>query len=306
MKNFISENYRLPHFLNDGGNYFVSTPELISDFDIAVCKSIDDPWSADEISGVKSLSVSLPPLEGGYRGSDCLVDVINSATNLVALSLPADLLPQLKRGVLKGVRYLSLVKPSRVDVCADILKKKSYYLSDQNFEDVLFFDFYLPIKCIKNFDRGFMRKLCWVGMEMGEMDKSGASLKMFDEFPDFSGFELRSIKDAELLQRVRKDVTALYLWSILPKNFNFAALAEFELIKYIWLNGFKGDFDFLSLRAMTDLEQIVITSFNGFKNLEVIQSFEKLTLVKLSRIDPMDKAWLQEYCASMGIRLDVS
>ncbi len=306
MKNFISENYRLPHFLDDGGNYFVSSPDLISDFDIAVCKSIDDPWSADEINGVKSLSVSLPPLEGGYRGSDYLVDVINNATNLVALSLPADLLPQLKCGVLEGVRYLSLTKPSRIDVYANILERKRYYLSDQNFEDVVFFDFYLPIKYIKNFDRQLMRKICWAGMEMGDMDKSGASLKMFDEFSDFSGFELRSIKNAELLQRVRKDVSALYLWSILPKNFNFTTLLEFEALKYIWLNGFKGDFDFLSLRAMTDLEQIVITSFSGFKNLEVIQSFDKLTLVKLSRIDPLDKAWLQEYCASRGIRLDVS
>lgn len=282
--NTIYKSHRLPFFCKPENSFLVTTPVFLRSDSKFQTKLIGDRWHEDEIKAARSLSISLPTEEDKYEGLESLISSINKMPNLNSLLSPADLINCFSKEILKRLEYLSIASPSKQIVFDTILNSKEFFLPDQTLQSLKSFDFFLPIKYIKNFSKNTMPNLTWCGLELEALDRAGTSFKKFEEFDNFFGFEVRSIKNEDLLDKIKKDISALYLWSITARQFKFEKLEEFKSLKYIWLNGFSGNFDFKDLSLLKNLEEITITSYSGFKNIEVLSDLRNLKSLTLSSV----------------------
>ncbi|QIL80516.1 hypothetical protein G7047_11830 [Diaphorobacter sp. HDW4A] len=306
MKNSIDVLYRWPGSDFNGGVFYVTIPRFHSKSNDYISKLLSDSWSSEEIVSVKCLSIYLPPVDGGYSDSSKIIALINEMATLESLALPADLLSGIKPKVLNKIKTLRISKPSNEMVGDEIIREKSFAIPEVLYSALNGFDFYLPIRYIKNLSPDFLGRLRWVGMDLDVLDKTLVSLKGLDKLQNFDGFEFRSIKTGDLLERLPVNIKALYLWSISVKNFNFERLKGFNGLKYLWINGYKGIFDFSWISGIEVLKELTITSFEGVRNLNELDKVEGLQLLRVSHVDDAMISSLRLVCERKSIVLDIN
>jgi hypothetical protein len=96
----------------------------------------------------------------------------------------------------------------------------------------------------------------WLHIELGEYDKSGKSLQMFQDHPALQGFSLDSVKQPDLLKNLRKDITALSLWSITTKRFEYSYLRSLNRLRYFRLRASSTPVDCALLAELPALEEL--------------------------------------------------
>jgi len=310
MTNPIHALYLRPKFGPRENAFFVTVPDFInpslpSPFFIE--KSIDEPWSDAELENAVELRISLSSSLNEYTQKDHLIRAINKTKNLRSLGVPADFVGGVNPDILKNLNSLRIWAPSSMNLFQKILETKEYSLPDIHFPKLRILEFYMPFKYFTNFHPAHFPALTWAAMELEDQDKSGASMKCFNEFKKFDGFQINSVKVPDLLSKIRTDITALYLWSIRSRKFGFDVLATFGELKHLWLHGFSGDFDFKWISSLSQLESIQITSFNAFQNIQEIYKLEKLKSIELQcskiKIKSHDLAELQKFCTAQSIEL---
>jgi hypothetical protein len=166
--------------------------------------SLTAPFSPEQARDVEALAIVVGEQLATPDALPLLAE-LQRLSRLKYLDVPADLLQYVDPQVLRKLRYLTISRPCNDVAYQNILAAKSFLVPDQDYPDLEILNFYFPLVFIKNFSQARFPSLRWAAMELETMDKPGRSLDLLQDYDRFDGCSLRSIKDAKLLARLRKE-----------------------------------------------------------------------------------------------------
>jgi hypothetical protein len=139
----------------------------------------------------------------------------------------------------------------------------------------------------------------WFHVELDEFDKTGKCLKQLEKCSALQGIGIDSIKGSDILKNVRDDVTALDIWSITSKKFNFTFLSRFRKLRYLRLRGSATLFDCEALEQLSELEELEVSSCQEVTKTAALLRLKKLTdvRVRLNRSSDLEPKTKMELAA---------
>ena len=170
---------------------------------------------------------------------------------------------------------------------------------------------YFPPVYFQNFDIDNYPSLEWVDFELEDFDKTGKSIKLFNQHPKIKGFKIDSIKNKDLLKAIRSDIKGLCLWSLAPKKFDFSYLQGFSELKYLKIAASNSEFDCNFLRDLPELVELDLTQIKGLKSVNTILEMGNLQKIRLHSefktdlSDDFKKAMLKKFEGISILRIGI-
>jgi hypothetical protein len=177
--------------------------------------------------------------------------------NLKFLSIPLDAIPYIDIAAASSrLEHLHLTRPRSGDLYTNYKNKTLPPLYSDVLPQLKTLRIVCPPSGWIEFTVLRYPKLEWLHTELGEYDKSGKSLKLFKDHPTLQGFSLDSVKQPDLLKNLRTDITALALWSITTKQFDYSYLRGLQQLKYLRLRASFTPVDCALLAELPALEEL--------------------------------------------------
>jgi hypothetical protein len=198
------------------------------------------------------------------------------------LSLPLDSLPYVDWNSLKdSLEHLRIANP-RHGTLWEIFKSNALPAFPRHqFSSLKTLSIPCPPTNWNGFETSSFRNLEWIHVELDEFDKTGKSLKIFDTCHSLQGVGIDSLKGNRVLKNVRTDLSAIDIWSITSKTFDFSYFSSYENLKYLRIRGSASPIDCQLFANLPMLEEIEISSCKDVFNTQALLAAKKLSDIRI-------------------------